>query len=194
MKTDATIVLMIFGNERCVVSLDVLEAAAKAIHSKAVRESGRSLLAVGITEVQGEFESGALVGLRKARLPVGLARARRFVFQCLGQGANSQVGPVRPTALPSGQRLASSVHACGPGQGANSQFGPVRPTELPSGQSFASIVQALTTPPVLMRFAILNWKRYSALVTATPALFIGSTSTSVIVSASVVTVWFNLNS
>jgi len=32
--------------------------------TKAVRESGRSLLAVGITEVQGEFESGALVALR----------------------------------------------------------------------------------------------------------------------------------
>jgi len=32
--------------------------------TKAVRESGRSLLAVGITEVQGEFEPGALVGLR----------------------------------------------------------------------------------------------------------------------------------
>lgn len=32
--------------------------------TKAVRESGRSLLAVGVTEVQGEFESGALVGLK----------------------------------------------------------------------------------------------------------------------------------
>lgn len=32
--------------------------------TKAVCESGRSLLAVGITEVQGEFESGSLVGLR----------------------------------------------------------------------------------------------------------------------------------
>lgn len=32
--------------------------------TKAVRESGRSLLAVGITDVQGEFESGALVGLK----------------------------------------------------------------------------------------------------------------------------------
>ena len=32
--------------------------------TKAVRESGRSLLAVGITEVQGEFEPGALVGLK----------------------------------------------------------------------------------------------------------------------------------
>ncbi len=32
--------------------------------TKAVRESGRSLLAVGITEVQGEFGPGALVGLK----------------------------------------------------------------------------------------------------------------------------------
>ena len=40
MKTE--IVLSIFGGERCVVSLDDLEAAAKAIHSKAVRESARS--------------------------------------------------------------------------------------------------------------------------------------------------------
>ena len=32
--------------------------------TKAVRESGRSLLAVGVTEVQGEFEPGALVGLK----------------------------------------------------------------------------------------------------------------------------------
>ena len=38
MKTDAPIVLTIFGNERCVVMLDDLEAAAKAIHQKAVRE------------------------------------------------------------------------------------------------------------------------------------------------------------
>ena len=38
MRTDAPIVLTIFGNERCVVSLDALEAAAHAIHSKAVRE------------------------------------------------------------------------------------------------------------------------------------------------------------
>ena len=36
MKTE--IVLTIFGNERCVVSLDTLEAAAHAIYSKAVRE------------------------------------------------------------------------------------------------------------------------------------------------------------
>ena len=41
--------------------------------TKAVRESGRSLLAVGITEVQGEFEPGALVGL-KSRNGVEIAR------------------------------------------------------------------------------------------------------------------------
>ena len=39
MMTDTPIVLTVFGNERCVVSLDDLEAAAKAIHQKAVRES-----------------------------------------------------------------------------------------------------------------------------------------------------------
>jgi hypothetical protein len=39
MKTSEPLILTIFGNERCVVSLDDLEAAAKAIHSKAVRES-----------------------------------------------------------------------------------------------------------------------------------------------------------
>ena len=42
MKTDAPIVLTIFGNERCVVMLDDLEAAAKAIHQKAVREQEAS--------------------------------------------------------------------------------------------------------------------------------------------------------
>ena len=42
MKTSEPLVLTIFGNERCVVSLDDLEAAAKAIHQKAVRESEAS--------------------------------------------------------------------------------------------------------------------------------------------------------
>ena len=37
MKTE--IVLSIFGGERCVSTLEDLEAAAHAIHSKAVRES-----------------------------------------------------------------------------------------------------------------------------------------------------------
>ena len=39
MKTSEPMVLIIFGNERCVVSLDDVEAASKAIHQKAVRES-----------------------------------------------------------------------------------------------------------------------------------------------------------
>ena len=43
MKTDAPIVLTIFGGDRCVVMLDDLEAAAKAIHQKAVRERGTSV-------------------------------------------------------------------------------------------------------------------------------------------------------
>ena len=40
MKTE--IVLSIFGGERCVTTLEDLEAAAHAIHSKAVRESETS--------------------------------------------------------------------------------------------------------------------------------------------------------
>ena len=40
MKTE--IVLSIFGGERCVTTLEDLEAAAKAIHQKAVRESATS--------------------------------------------------------------------------------------------------------------------------------------------------------
>jgi hypothetical protein len=38
MKTSIPIVLTIFGGERCVTTLDDLEAATKAIHQKAVRE------------------------------------------------------------------------------------------------------------------------------------------------------------
>ncbi len=38
MRTNTPIVLTIFGNERCVVMLDDLEAAVKAIHQKAVRK------------------------------------------------------------------------------------------------------------------------------------------------------------
>ena len=40
MKTE--IVLSIFGGERCVTTLEDLEAVARAIHSKAVRESETS--------------------------------------------------------------------------------------------------------------------------------------------------------
>ena len=42
MKTNEPIVLSIFGGERCVTTLEDLEAAASAIHSKAVRESETS--------------------------------------------------------------------------------------------------------------------------------------------------------
>ncbi len=42
MKTNAPIVLTIFGGERCVVMLDDLEAAAEAIHQNAVREREKS--------------------------------------------------------------------------------------------------------------------------------------------------------
>lgn len=42
MKTEHPIVLTIFGGERCVTTLEDLEAAAKAIHRKAIRESETS--------------------------------------------------------------------------------------------------------------------------------------------------------
>jgi hypothetical protein len=42
VKTEKEIVLTIFGGERCVASLDDLEAVAKAIQQKAVRESETS--------------------------------------------------------------------------------------------------------------------------------------------------------
>ena len=42
MKTDTPIVLTIFGNERCVVMLDDLEAASTAIHQQAVRDAETS--------------------------------------------------------------------------------------------------------------------------------------------------------
>ena len=88
-----------------------------------------------------------------------------------GQGANSQLGPVRPTYVPSGHIFASAVQAIdpppppiigagtgtgggtlppgavgddSPGQEANSQLGPMRPTDEPSGQTFASIGQAMS--------------------------------------------------
>ncbi len=42
MKTSEPVVLTLFGNERCVASLDDFEAAANAIHQKAVREAETS--------------------------------------------------------------------------------------------------------------------------------------------------------
>jgi hypothetical protein len=38
MMTNASIVLTIFGEERCVTTFEDLEAVAKVIHTKAVRE------------------------------------------------------------------------------------------------------------------------------------------------------------
>lgn len=60
-----------------------------------------------------------------------------------GHGANSQLGPIRPTYDPSGQILASRVHAVGPGQGANSHAGGTLPTYDPSEHNCASAVQAM---------------------------------------------------
>lgn len=55
MKTEP-IVLTIFGNERCVVMLDDLEAAAKAIHQKAVRELETSAQpSILGAEIEGQF-------------------------------------------------------------------------------------------------------------------------------------------
>ncbi|MEA3207508.1 MAG: hypothetical protein QOE70_565 [Chthoniobacter sp.] len=42
MKIEHPIVLAIFDGERCVTTLEDLEAVAQAIHSKAVRESETS--------------------------------------------------------------------------------------------------------------------------------------------------------
>ena len=55
MKTEP-IVLTIFGNERCVVMLDDLEAAAKAIRQKAVRERETSGNPSTLgTEIEGQI-------------------------------------------------------------------------------------------------------------------------------------------
>jgi hypothetical protein len=55
MKTEP-IVLTIFGNERCVVMLDDLEAAAKAIHQKAVRERETSAQPTTLgAEIEGQI-------------------------------------------------------------------------------------------------------------------------------------------
>jgi hypothetical protein len=55
MKTEP-IVLTIFGNERCVVMLDDLEAAASAIHQKAVRERETSAQPSTLSaEIEGQI-------------------------------------------------------------------------------------------------------------------------------------------
>ena len=56
MKTDTPIVPTIFGGERCVTTLEDLEAAPKAIHSKAVRESETSAHPSTFgAEIEGQF-------------------------------------------------------------------------------------------------------------------------------------------
>jgi hypothetical protein len=56
MKTSEPLVLTIYGNERCVVSLDDLEAVAHAIHSKAVRESETSANPSNLgAEIEGQI-------------------------------------------------------------------------------------------------------------------------------------------
>lgn len=75
-----------------------------------------------------------------------LVRNASEQYRSYGQGPNSQFGPVRPTAEPSGQILASCVQITGEpgaawfGHAANSQLGPCRPTADPSGHIFASSV------------------------------------------------------
>lgn len=57
MRTEPT-VLTIFGNERCVVMLDELEAAAKAIHQKAVRELETSAQPSSLgAEIEGQIRA-----------------------------------------------------------------------------------------------------------------------------------------
>ncbi len=75
----------------------------------------------------------------------------------IGQAAKVQEGPVRPTYVPPGHRLASEGQAFGVdvdvevavGQAANWQEAPTRPTKLPSGHILASKGQANALFPVL---------------------------------------------
>ncbi len=71
MKTSEPLVLTIFGNERCVVSLDDLEAIAHAIHSKAVRESETSANPSTLgAEIEGQISLiNAESGLSQAEAP-----------------------------------------------------------------------------------------------------------------------------
>lgn len=67
MKTDAHIVLTIFDGERCVTTLQDLEAAAKAIHSKAVRGSETS----ANTSTLGEEIEGQISPINAESQPHG---------------------------------------------------------------------------------------------------------------------------
>ena len=71
--------------------------------------------------------------------PVGVGVAGTEAEPC-GQGANSQLGPVRPTLLPSGQIFASIVHWVSPPGGGvvgppeGGVFAPVESEEQPRSQ------------------------------------------------------------
>jgi hypothetical protein len=71
----------------------------------------------------------------------------QVVASGVGQGANSQLAPVRPTDVPSGQTLASAGQAFGAtpasGHGAKSHDGSWRKTVLPSGHVCESFSHAL---------------------------------------------------
>ena len=69
MKTE--LVLSIFGGERCVTTLEDLEAAAHAIHSKAVRESEtRANPSTLDAEIEGQISPiNAEFGLSETKAP-----------------------------------------------------------------------------------------------------------------------------
>ena len=69
MKTE--IVLSIFGGERCVTTLEDLEAVAHAIHSKAVRESETSANPSTLSaEIEGQIRLiNAASGPSKTKTP-----------------------------------------------------------------------------------------------------------------------------
>ena len=56
MKTEHPIVLTIFGGERCVTTLQDIEAVGHAIHSKTVRESETSANPSNLgAEIEGQI-------------------------------------------------------------------------------------------------------------------------------------------
>ena len=63
------------------------------------------------------------------------------VAALVGQGAKVQLGPVRPTAEPSGQSIASAGHAVPPVLGVPG----VRTFRMPMATAITSITAAMTT-------------------------------------------------
>ena len=71
MKIEHSIVLAIFDGERCVTTLEDLEAAAEAIHSKAVLESETSANPSTLgADIEGQISPiNAQSGLSAAAVP-----------------------------------------------------------------------------------------------------------------------------